>query len=56
MIVRAYQDWLELQKQFKFNTVLDPSDDQEDVFNKCRCTSLVSKVIDGFHATILAYG
>jgi hypothetical protein len=36
--------------------VLDPSDDQEDVFLRTKCTQLVSKVVEGFHATILAYG
>ncbi len=36
--------------------VLDPSDDQEDVYDKTNCESLIERVIEGFHATILAYG
>jgi hypothetical protein len=45
-----------LQKQFKFHTVLDPTDDQEDVFLKTNGYQHVEKVLQGFHATILAYG
>lgn len=36
--------------------VLDPTDDQEDVYAKCEAESMVEKILDGYNAAILAYG
>ena len=35
---------------------MDPTDDQQDVFNKTQCPGLVDKVVNGYNATIFAYG
>lgn len=44
------------KKGFKFDTILDPYDSQADVFHKCKIHNIVDKVLEGFNATIFAYG
>lgn len=52
----TFKEKLDLQKGFKFDTILDPYDSQADVFHKCRVHHIVDKVLEGFNATIFAYG
>lgn len=43
-------------KIFKFDKVFGTDATQEDVFDGARISQLVSRVVDGYHATIFAYG
>lgn len=52
----AFKEKLDLQKGFRFDTILDPYDSQADVFHKTRIHNIIDKVLDGFNATIFAYG
>ena len=45
-----------LQKQFEFDEVFDESTSQEDFYNNLKLDSLIKKVLEGFNATIFAYG
>ena len=44
------------KKNFKFDKVFDTSADQNGVFDGLKISQLVSRVVDGYHATIFAYG
>lgn len=52
----AFKEKLDVQKGFKFDTILDPYDSQADVFHKTKVHNIVQRVLDGFNATIFAYG
>lgn len=52
----AFKEKLDLQKGFKFDTILDPYDSQADVFHKTKIHNIIQQVLDGFNATIFAYG
>ena len=52
----AFKEKLDMQKGFKFDTILDPYDSQADVFHKTRIHNIINRVLDGFNATIFAYG
>ena len=52
----TFKEKLDLQKGFKFDTILDPYDSQADVFHKCKIHHIVDRVLEGFNATIFAYG
>lgn len=43
-------------KQFTFNAVLNESTRQGDVFNFCSVNELIDSALDGYSATIFAYG
>ena len=43
-------------KHFKFNSVVDESASQEEVFDKCNINELLDAALDGYSATIFAYG
>lgn len=45
-----------VRKVFKFDKIIDSQYTQEEVFEQLQIKGLVSKVMDGFHATIFAYG
>lgn len=47
---------LKNKKNFKFDRVFDTSSNQNDVFDGLKISQLVSRVVDGYHATIFAYG
>lgn len=44
------------ERKFYFDTVLDETYSQEDVFSAVEAKRLVGKVVDGYNATIFAYG
>jgi hypothetical protein len=44
------------KKNFKFDKVFGTASDQNDVFEGLKISQLVSRVVDGYHATIFAYG
>lgn len=44
------------KKVFKFDKVIDDTYDQQQVFEELHIKPLISKVLDGYHATIFAYG
>lgn len=52
----AFKEKLDLQKGFKFDVILDPYDAQADVFHKTNIHNIINKTLDGFNATIFAYG
>lgn len=37
-------------------TVFGPSSNQEEVFSDLQMEQLISKVVEGYHATVFAYG
>ena len=43
-------------KQFRFNAVLNENAGQADVFTFCNVNELIDSALDGFSATIFAYG
>ena len=43
------------KKNFKFDKVLNTSSNQSDMFEGLKISQLVSRVVDGYHATIFAY-
>eukprot|EP00929_Paragymnodinium_shiwhaense_P026928 TRINITY_DN15916_c0_g1_i1.p1 TRINITY_DN15916_c0_g1~~TRINITY_DN15916_c0_g1_i1.p1 ORF type:complete len:936 (-),score=226.83 TRINITY_DN15916_c0_g1_i1:274-3081(-) len=43
-------------RSFRFDTVLGPEHNQQDVWENTRLERLVDKVVEGFHATVFAYG
>lgn len=43
-------------KNFKFDKVFDTQAQQNDVFEGLKISQLISRVVDGYHATIFAYG
>eukprot|EP00747_Dinoflagellata_sp_TGD_P164372 gnl/TRDRNA2_/TRDRNA2_184233_c0_seq1.p1 gnl/TRDRNA2_/TRDRNA2_184233_c0~~gnl/TRDRNA2_/TRDRNA2_184233_c0_seq1.p1 ORF type:complete len:1112 (+),score=246.06 gnl/TRDRNA2_/TRDRNA2_184233_c0_seq1:41-3376(+) len=44
------------QRNFRFDAVFGPERTQQDVWNQARLSTLVGKVVRGFHATVFAYG
>lgn len=44
------------KKQFVFDKVLDSEIQQQELYEELGIASLLSKVVNGFHATIFAYG
>ena len=44
------------KKSFSFDKILDERHSQQEVFENLQIPGLISKVVDGFHATIFAYG
>jgi len=52
----AFKEKLDVQKGFKFDIILDPLDGQADVFHKTKAHHILQRVLDGFNATIFAYG
>ena len=44
------------KKVFKFDKVVDENWTQQQVFNELKIKSLISKVMNGYHATIFAFG
>lgn len=44
------------KKNFKFDKVFDTTANQTDIFEGLKISQLVSRVVDGYHATIFAYG
>ncbi|CAG9463380.1 unnamed protein product [Pedinophyceae sp. YPF-701] len=49
-------DASKLGKDYKFDAVLGPDHSQQDVFEALSVPHLLSRVLDGFHATIFCYG
>ncbi|CAG9319441.1 unnamed protein product [Blepharisma stoltei] len=45
-----------INKRYKFDTTLEETASQEEVFNELKIETLVKKVVEGFNATIFAYG
>ena len=45
-----------VKKTFKFDKIIDSQYSQEEVFEQLQIKPLISKVIEGYHATIFAYG
>jgi hypothetical protein len=45
-----------VKKTYKFDKIIDDHFTQEEVFDQLQIKPLISKVLDGFHATIFAYG
>jgi hypothetical protein len=45
-----------VRKTFKFDKIIDSQYSQEEVFEQLQVRGLISKVMEGFHATIFAYG
>lgn len=45
-----------VHKKYKFDKVFDTTSVQNDVFEGLKIPQLVSRVVDGYHATIFAYG
>ena len=45
-----------VKKNFKFDKIIDSQYTQEEVFDQLQIKGLVTKVMEGFHATIFAYG
>lgn len=43
-------------KLYNFDQVFNQSHDQDDVYDGLGITNYISKVVEGYHATILAYG
>lgn len=43
-------------KEFAFDKAIGVEANQEDVFKSCNIAHLVDKAIEGYHATIFAYG
>ncbi|CAI2381549.1 unnamed protein product [Moneuplotes crassus] len=52
----TYKEKLDSQKGFRFDTIIDPYDSQADVFHKTKVHNIILKALDGFNATIFAYG
>lgn len=44
------------KKVFKFDKVIDETFAQKDVFEELHIKPLITKIIEGYHATIFAYG
>lgn len=44
------------KKVFKFDKVIDDTYSQKQMFDELHIKSLITKVLDGYHATIFAYG
>lgn len=44
------------QRRFSFDQLFPPGASQEQLYNGCNISHLVGKVVDGYHATIFAYG
>ena len=42
--------------EYKFNTVLGSDATQKDVFEKCQVHEMIDSAMDGYSATIFAYG
>jgi hypothetical protein len=53
---RIMQEKSKMFKEFAFDHVLGPAATQEDVFKSCNVDKLIDKVVEGYHATIFAYG
>lgn len=43
-------------QEFRFSTVFGPSSNQEEVFSDLQMEQFISKVVEGYHATVFAYG
>ncbi len=43
-------------KSFKFNYMIDDRSSQNEVFTRCHITDLLDSAMDGYSATIFAYG
>ena len=43
-------------KTFQFDKVCDGSTGQKDFFNQIGVRGMVSQVVNGYHATVFAYG
>jgi len=54
--VALYQADNNTKKNYAFDKILDGDHTQEDVFESLQVPALIQKVVDGFHATIFAYG
>ena len=44
------------RKVYNFDQVFTPEHDQNDVYEGLGISSLITKVVEGYHATIFAYG
>jgi len=44
------------RKEYHFDKVLGPSTTQASLFAECNIPFLLDKVVEGYHATIFAYG
>ena len=44
------------RKQYNFDKVFSPEDNQEDVYDGLGVRRLIDRVVDGYHGTIFAYG
>lgn len=44
------------RKTFKFDKIIDSHFSQEEMFDQLQIRPLIGKVMDGYHATIFAYG
>eukprot|EP00434_Breviolum_minutum_P040442 symbB.v1.2.035936.t2/scaffold4956.1/size32453/3 len=43
-------------QEFRFSSVFGPSTTQEEVFSGLKMDQLITKVVEGYHATVFAYG
>ena len=44
------------KKVYNFDQVFNQENDQDDVYEGLGISNLINKVVDGYHATIFAYG
>ena len=44
------------KKVFSFDQVFNPEHSQDDVYEGLGISNLINKVVEGYHATIFAYG
>jgi hypothetical protein len=54
--VKSGRDGRQMERAFTYDSVLDGSTTQQQVFERCGVKDMVHKVADGFHATVFAYG
>jgi kinesin family protein 4/21/27 len=43
-------------KEYTYDKVLGPACSQQQVFDMCNISELIDKVVEGYHATVFAYG
>ena len=49
-------DSSEGKKAYKYTAVLGQEASQQDVFNECRVNEMIDSALEGYSATIFAYG
>lgn len=54
--ISIFQQDNNTKKNYSFDKILTEEHSQQDVFEQLQIPGLISKVVDGFHATVFAYG